>query len=122
MTELTAEQRNEFQQQLLAMRRALEARSESAAQDREPVSLDQPIGRLTRMDAIQQQQMALGQQQRVEQELRQIEAALRRLEDQRYGSCLRCHEAIPYARLKIRPTTTLCYDCQCESERHIKKR
>lgn len=36
------------------------------------MSLDQPIGRLTRMDAIQQQQMALGRQQRVEGELQQV--------------------------------------------------
>jgi len=121
MTDLTDQQGNELHQLLLDQRLALEARLQAAAQDREPVSLDQPIGRLTRMGAIQQQQMALGQLQRAEQELRQIDAALRRLEDHRYGNCLRCHDAIPYARLKIRPTTTLCYECQCESESNIKK-
>jgi len=76
------------------------------------VSLDQPIGRLTRMDAIQQQHMALGQQQRIAQERQQTEAALERIAQDRYGLCVRCVNEIPYERLKVRPTTTLCLDCQ----------
>ncbi len=116
MSALTDQQRDELRQQLLASRLSLEERSQTAAQDTQPVSLDQPIGRLTRMDAIQQQQMALGQQQRVEGELQQVIAALHRLERKEDGFCLRCHDAIPYARLTIRPTATLCYECQCELE------
>jgi DnaK suppressor protein len=116
MSALTDQQRDELRRRLLAMRLALEDRSHAATEDTQPVSLDQPIGRLTRMDAIQQQQMALGQQQRVVGELQLVVAALHRLEVQRYGLCLRCHEAIPYERLAIRPTATLCYDCQGELE------
>lgn len=72
MSALTDQQRDELRQQLLASRLSLEERSQTAAQDTQPVSLDQPIGQLTRMDAIQQQQMALGQQQRVEGELQRV--------------------------------------------------
>jgi len=116
MTMLTNDQKETLRQQLLAMRVALEERMRLAAQETQPVSLDQPIGRLTRMDAIQQQQMALGQLQRVEQERQQIDAALRRLEQDTLGRCLRCQELISYDRLTIRPTTTLCYECQGELE------
>lgn len=121
MSALTDQQRDELQRQLLALRLALEARSQACTQDTQPVSLDQPIGRLTRMAAIQQQQTALGQQQRLEEELQQVIAALHRVDQQHYGLCLRCHEAIPYARLAIRPTATLCYDCQCELESRSQK-
>ncbi len=82
----------------------------------QPVGLDLPIGRLSRMDALQQQQMAAGQQRRLEQELQQVLAALGRIDRRQYGLCLRCSEPIPYGRLVIRPTTTLCYDCQSERE------
>lgn len=122
MSGLTEQQQADLRQQLLAMRMALEERTHMSAQETQPVSLDQPIGRLTRMDAIQQQHMALGQQQRVDRELQQIHAALRRLDEQKYGFCLRCKESIPYGRLKIRPTTTLCYACQCELEAGIHHR
>lgn len=117
MTELTEQQRELLRRQLSMARQTLEVRLSDASDEQQPVSLDQPIGRLTRMDAIQQQQMAIGQQRRVEAELRQVKAALERLERQTYGLCLRCRHAIPYERLKIRPTTTLCYECQRELER-----
>ena len=82
----------------------------------QPIGLDLPIGRLSRMDALQQQQMAAGQQRRLEQELQQVIAALDRMDRQRYGLCLRCSESIPFGRLIIRPTTPLCYQCQSERE------
>ena len=43
--------------------------------------------------------------------LAQIEAALVRVEDGTYGSCLRCGRAIGAGRLDARPDATLCIDC-----------
>jgi DnaK suppressor protein len=97
-------------------RRDLEARLRVARSETQPVSLDLPIGRLSRMDALQQQSMAVGQQRRMEQELRQITAALQRLEREEYGCCLRCGESIAYERLIVRPVSTLCVSCQEASE------
>lgn len=120
MTTLTDVHREELRQQLLAMRLALRERAQAAARNTQPVSLDQPIGRLTRMDAIQQQHMAHDQQRRAERELEQVDAALRRIDLKEYGFCLRCQDEIPYERLKIRPMGTLCYTCQCELEKRAK--
>jgi DnaK suppressor protein len=122
MNVLTDQQRADLRQQLWAMRVALKQRAEASVAEARPVSLDQPIGRLTRMDAMQQQQVALGQQQRMGQELQLIEAALQRLDDNRFGSCLRCHNDIPYDRLRVRPTTTLCLECQGDLETNANKR
>jgi DnaK suppressor protein len=113
MVDLTDQQREVLRRQLLAMRVALQERSQAARENARPVSPDPAIGRLTRMDAIQQQQMALGQQ---------INTALRRLGQDRYGLCLRCHEAIGFERLKARPTTTLCRECQEGLENTPRKR
>lgn len=43
--------------------------------------------------------------------LKEIEAAEARLDEGTYGSCTRCHESVPTARLEIRPWSTTCIDC-----------
>lgn len=44
-------------------------------------------------------------------EVRMIEAALRRLDEGKYGQCVNCGEAISDARLDAVPHTPLCKDC-----------
>lgn len=50
-------------------------------------------------------------------ELANIENALERLREGKYGSCEMCNEAIPMARLNALPYATLCIKCQREVER-----
>lgn len=90
----------------------LRAVADSSRDSRAPVELDQTsVGRLSRMDAIQQQAMALATERRRTLERRKIEAALRRIETQDYGLCVRCDEEIAIERLRIDPAITLCTDC-----------
>ncbi len=116
MSELKAEEVNAIRDLLKTQRLDIEQRLAALRTETQPVGLDLPIGRLSRMDAMQQQEMAAGQQRRIEQELQQIVSALDRLERYRYGLCFQCHEALPYQRLAIRPTTMLCYECQVQRE------
>ena len=82
------------------------------AKDRAAVELDQQAtGRLSRMDAMQQQSMDTAKEARRIGRLRLIEAALRRLEEGDYGYCLNCDESISDGRLKLDPTFSLCIDC-----------
>jgi DnaK suppressor protein len=71
----------------------------------------QRIGRLSRMDALQQQAMAQDAERRRRQELARIEAALERVEEGEYGWCLGCGEPIAEARLELDPAATLCVAC-----------
>jgi DnaK suppressor protein len=84
---------------------------EDAAGSTAPVSPDNSIGRLTRQEAMQTQQLNLEIRRRNQQRLQQVEAALRRLEQGSYGLCLRCEEPIAEARLRARPEATLCMEC-----------
>lgn len=88
----------------------------AATQDsRRPVELDQQsVGRISRIDAMQQQAMALATEQRRRAERHRIEAAFARMESGDYGYCVRCGDDIPYARLQIDPTTMLCLPCMRE--------
>ena len=46
------------------------------------------------------------------QELREVEAALERTRDGRYGRCANCGGSIPLNRLAATPTATRCHHCQ----------
>ncbi len=85
---------------------------EATAESRAPVTLDQTTsGRLTRMDAIQTQAMALETDRRREIEIKRIEAALHRVEDGEFGYCLSCGELIEPKRLGNDPSTPTCISC-----------
>lgn len=80
--------------------------------DAKPVDLGLSIGRLSRVDALQQQHMAIARRQRVEIQLQQIRSALSRMKSGTYGACIQCGEPIGFARLKARPEAPACRDCQ----------
>jgi len=78
----------------------------------EPVKLEQDaVGRLSRIDAIAVQSMAIAQQQRRRDELRRIDAALARIEEGEWGYCLTCGDRIEEPRLAHDPAVTRCIAC-----------
>ncbi len=90
----------------------LAAEDETAGTSTAPVTLDQDsVGRLSRIDAMQVQAMALATQERRRQEKARIVAALRRIEAGDYGWCAACGEDIAPARLLNDPTVTHCINC-----------
>lgn len=101
-----------FREQLIDQRQTLTDMVSSLAEAGKTVELDQTrVGRLTRMDAMQGQQMALASERRRKQKLLAIEAALQRIDNGRFGLCAGCDEAINPRRLEADPTHTLCIDC-----------
>lgn len=104
-------------QELGRLQVELEQQLKTSSEGAQIVELDKPIGRLTRMDAMQQQQMNKANRRAVEIRLQQIKAALRRLDEESYGACLSCDEPISAARLKARPEAPLCIGCQGQRER-----
>lgn len=49
-------------------------------------------------------------------ELQQVDAALKRVADGRYGRCIKCAAAIGTARLTVAPEAALCLTCQAQTE------
>ena len=106
-----------FREKLLELQAELLAAAEAGKESAAVVELDQTkVGRLSRMDAMQAQAMAQASEQRREQTLRQIAAALKRIDDDEYGYCLKCDEAINPKRLEFDPTVTLCIECASRAE------
>ena len=91
----------------------LRALSDGSRDSCAPVELDQQsVGRLSRMDAMQQQSMDLAREERRRQRLAILAAALRRMDEEEYGYCLSCGDDIAAARLAADPAATLCVDYQ----------
>jgi DnaK suppressor protein len=70
-------------------------------------------GRVSRVDALQQQNMAKAGRRRAESKLERIEAALERLaaDPEMFGWCPDCGEPIPWRRLCAVPESVLCVPC-----------
>lgn len=100
-------------------RTALEARLEEldrldamSASGREPVTLQQDaVGRLSRMDAMQQQAMAQAEERRRQSERSRIRRALAAIEEGEWGWCATCGEQIAEGRLRNDPSLATCVAC-----------
>jgi DnaK suppressor protein len=108
---MTDEQRKEFRYLLDATKQELLSSLGSSDSSATPVSPDNAIGRLTRQDAIQAQQMALEMRRRTELRLQQIDVAIRKMEQGEYGICVKCEEEISLPRLRVRPEALVCVRC-----------
>ena len=117
MDELTPEQIAELRADLVTLKAELEALLDTTNKGVKPVDLDEPIGRLSRMDAIQQQKMAQANRQRNTQRLQMVVVALAADPVDEYGWCKRCDEPVGFGRLKTRPETPFCVACQGALER-----
>ena len=97
---------------LLKMKSDLQEQEETTKEIGKPVELDQTkVGRISRMDAMQAQQMALDASRRRKLQLVKVENAFQRINSGEYGYCLGCDEDIALRRLMVDPTSTHCIEC-----------
>lgn len=103
--------RNRIVEGLVNVKAAIaEANSASAT-----VMLDQSsVGRLSRMDAMQQQAIAQGIRERQEMQKAKLEAALARIDSGSFGACCECGEPVEAERLALDPSVVFCLTCQGE--------
>ncbi|GAB4346174.1 MAG: TraR/DksA C4-type zinc finger protein [Desulfobulbaceae bacterium] len=115
---MTPEQLEHFRNLLEARRQELLESKDAARESTRPVTLDQAsVGRLSRMDAMQGQAMAIEAQRRREIQLQRIQAALARIRSGDYGLCAACEEEIAIRRLEADPAAPLCIACASRRER-----
>ena len=105
-----------FRNPLLQRLAELDEQDRISAKDRDPVTLDQEsVGRLSRIDAMQVQAMALAQKRRRKAERAGIAAALQRIEEGGFGYCIECGDQIAEGRLRNNPTVIKCLECAAGS-------
>lgn len=103
-----AELRAELEAELEKLERSMRTTEEGL----KPVELDQTaVGRLSRMDELQNQAMTRNLHEREEIKLAGLVEALKRMEEGTYGTCTECGGEIPFARLEVFPETATCMEC-----------
>ena len=100
-----------FRKRLEELEREIREDMDANPEDSGVVELDSSIGRLSRMDALQNQQIALELKRRQENQLLRIENAFKRLAKGQYGLCGKCKKPIEEDRLEVFPNTVTCVRC-----------
>jgi DnaK suppressor protein len=122
---LTAAERGTLEKQLQDRRRVLRAELRAKLNTQDNPAL---LGLRSRMDEIDDWAVAdletaleVAEVARDAEELQAVEAALRRIADGTYGTCLECGTPIPYARLAVNPAAPRCIACQEELEGTLRR-
>jgi DnaK suppressor protein len=107
-----SENTEEAREVLLTKKQELEQLLSDTSADADPVELDQTrVGRLSRMDALQQQEMAKETVRRRQLELQKLGLALGRLSEDEFGYCVQCGDEIDKRRLDLDPAVPICIGC-----------
>lgn len=102
------ELRSELERQLHRLQKSMAITDEAL----QTVELDQTaVGRLSRIDSLQNQSLSKGLREREVARLAQIVEAIERLERGTYGDCVSCGGAIPFERLFVFPEAPECASC-----------
>lgn len=81
-----------------------------------PISPDNAIGRLSRMEAIGEKSVNDAALRNAKLRVTKLGQALKRIEDGEYGECLECGDDISTKRLATIPEATLCIKCASRLE------
>ena len=108
---MDAEKLQHYRALLTKIRDEIRAEIDAPDSESKPVQLDGTMGRIARMEAIGVQQMALGVKRQREERLKQIDIAFKRMDQNVYGVCPRCRQAISDARLEAFPEIVTCINC-----------
>lgn len=89
----------------------LEERIQEYRELTKPIPPSEAIGRVSRMDAINNRSVNEAALRQLERELEGLIKAMDRMREEKYGKCLRCGEDIPTGRLMLMPGATRCVRC-----------
>lgn len=76
-----------------------------------PIPLDASIGRISRMDAINNKTINEASLRDKKKVYQRLERALERSDSKDFGICQKCGKEIPFGRLEYMPHTTRCVNC-----------
>ena len=76
-----------------------------------PVEPDVAIGRISRMDAINNKSVTEFSLRQAEEKLQNLQRVYRQIGTNEFGKCLKCKQEIPLGRILFRPESLYCVNC-----------
>ncbi len=77
----------------------------------QPISPENSLGRVSRMDAINNKSVAEASLRSSKRKLSKLKIALTKIDDPKFGMCANCKNQIAPARLMFMPESTKCVRC-----------
>lgn len=76
-----------------------------------PISPENAIGRISRMDAINNKSVAEAALRQAERKLKNLQIVLESIDSKDFGICLKCKKPIPIGRILLMPHSRHCVNC-----------
>lgn len=76
-----------------------------------PIAPENAIGRVSRMDAINNKSVNEAALKKAEQKLKNLQIALSNLDEPEFGICAKCNNPIPIGRIMLMPQSRFCVNC-----------
>jgi DnaK suppressor protein len=108
---LTQEEKRDIKERINNKMSDLKERIVEYKELTKPIPPSVAIGRVSRMDAINNRSINEAALRQLENQLNALEGALKRLSEDRFGRCVSCGEKIPIGRIIIMPGAIRCVRC-----------
>ena len=76
-----------------------------------PIAPENSIGRISRMDAINNKSVVEAALREAKNKMQQLQVMQKKIKDPDFGACVKCKKEIPFGRLMIRPHSKFCVNC-----------
>jgi len=108
---MTLINRSEIKARIEAEIRKTQALVDEYKELTQPISPENAIGRVSRMDAIQNKSVMEAALRKNQEKLQKLNDALRQVDDEHFGICVHCKQAIPLGRILLMPQSRSCVNC-----------
>ncbi len=107
---MTDQEKIQIQKYLIKEKTKLVVRIEELRELTQPIEPDDAIGRVSRMDAINNKTINQQALKKANDKLNKINISLERIDDKDFGTCIQCKKSIPIQRLLLMPGS-ICINC-----------
>lgn len=108
---MNRQERSQLKEKILATITETEERIAQLEEATRPIAPENAIGRVSRMDAINNKSVAEASLRTAQRKLNSLKTALHKIDDPDFGTCSRCGQPIPSARLMFMPQSSRCVRC-----------
>jgi len=108
---MTTEERKLLKKKIIEKIAATEKKVKGMEESSKPISPENAIGRVSRMDAINNKGVSDAALRNAKRQLNSLQLALTKVDSPNFGNCSNCKKTIQPARLMFMPQSTLCVRC-----------
>ncbi len=76
-----------------------------------PIAPENAIGRVSRMDAINNKSVAEAALRQAQEKLKRLQYMIKQVGNPDFGKCAKCHRQIPIGRIMLMPQSRFCVNC-----------